>query len=103
MPPVAEAKKLSSKGPGDYFGEISLVLEDGRRQASVRALDRCVTLKLQKHKLEEFFEHAPEAVSDLQVCGAITVVFETTKKISNTRERKLFVCSLGCAVKNTQV
>jgi hypothetical protein len=57
---------ISYLGPGNYFGEASLI-QDAPRAATVTAVTRCAVVSLTKANFEEFFRHCPEAFSNFQV------------------------------------
>jgi CRP-like cAMP-binding protein len=44
--PLADGLTFAVLGPGDYFGDIAVLSAEGRRSATVEALDECVTFVL---------------------------------------------------------
>lgn len=46
-------------GEGDYLGEVSLILSDSRRTASLRAREDAVLLSLSRNHFIEWFQHNP--------------------------------------------
>jgi CRP-like cAMP-binding protein len=58
--------ELARLGPGSFFGEFAL-LTDRRRHASVRALDECELLSLQRTDLMELIEEHPSVAWTLRV------------------------------------
>jgi CRP-like cAMP-binding protein len=44
--PMADGLTLAVLGPGDYFGDVAVLSVEGRRSATVEALDECVTFVL---------------------------------------------------------
>ncbi|ABZ84575.1 cyclic nucleotide-binding transcriptional regulator, putative [Heliomicrobium modesticaldum Ice1] len=52
---------VATLGPGDFFGEMSL-LEELPRSASVRALERVILLAINHENFESIFSHQPKLV-----------------------------------------
>lgn len=50
---------LSNLGPGDFFGELALI-DEGRRSASVLAIEPCVFLTISKEDVTSWLSHHPE-------------------------------------------
>jgi CRP-like cAMP-binding protein len=50
--------KLATLHPGDFFGEMALML-DGQRSASVVALTDCACYRLDKHDFQEIVQRRP--------------------------------------------
>jgi uncharacterized membrane protein len=61
---TGEEMFLESPGPGEFFGEISL-LDEGPRTASARAKGAVVAIEIDRGDLDELFRLAPAAAMDL--------------------------------------
>jgi uncharacterized membrane protein len=61
---TGEEMFLESTGPGDFFGEISL-LDEGPRTASARTLTAVTAIEVDRGDLDELFRLAPAAAMDL--------------------------------------
>ena len=61
---TGEEMFLESPGPGEFFGEISL-LDEGPRTASARAKSAVVAIEIDRGDLDELFRLAPAAAMDL--------------------------------------
>lgn len=57
---------LNIMGPGDVFGEVSL-LDGGARSATIVALEACELLTLQRERFLQFLESTPKAAIQLLV------------------------------------
>ncbi len=54
-------------GPGNYTGEIAIVL-DTKRTATVKSVERAITLSIGKRDFQQFFKsEAPQAVADFEL------------------------------------
>ena len=66
---VGHEVKLASLGPGDFFGELSL-LDGGPRTATVRAENDAILLSLSRHDFLEFVRRNPStAIHIMTVLG----------------------------------
>jgi phosphoserine phosphatase RsbU/P len=45
---------------GAYFGEMSLIQEDGKRSTAARALDRVTLLRMSRHEFNDLLERHPQ-------------------------------------------
>jgi CRP/FNR family cyclic AMP-dependent transcriptional regulator len=61
---TGEEMFLESPGPGEFFGEISL-LDEGPRTATARAKSPVVAIEIDRGDLDELFRLAPAAAMDL--------------------------------------
>ena len=61
---TGEEMFLESPGPGEFFGEISL-LDEGPRTATARAKSPVVAIEIDRGDLDELFRLAPAAALDL--------------------------------------
>ena len=61
---TGEEMFLESPGPGEFFGEISL-LDEGPRTATARAKTPVVAIEIDRGDLDELFRLAPAAAMDL--------------------------------------
>lgn len=61
---TGEEVVLERSGPGDFFGEISL-LDEGPRTASARATTACEAIEIDRGDLDELFKLKPAAAMDL--------------------------------------
>jgi uncharacterized membrane protein len=61
---TGESVTLESPGPGDFFGEISL-LDEGPRTASARAKTDCEAIEIDRGDLDELFRLKPASALDL--------------------------------------
>jgi uncharacterized membrane protein len=61
---TGEEMFLESPGPGEFFGEISL-LDEGPRTATARALTPVVAIEIDRGDLDELFRLKPAAAMDL--------------------------------------
>jgi CRP-like cAMP-binding protein len=57
--PPSERLTLAVLGPGDYFGDVAVLSVDGRRSATVEALDPCVTFVLAGDDFVALRDHYP--------------------------------------------
>ena len=66
MPPTTAARRttLATLNPGDFFGEMALML-DGQRSASVVALSDCACYRLDKHDFMEIIAAAPGIAEEI--------------------------------------
>ena len=55
----ADEMLLRTCGPGEYVGEMGLILPEGRRTATVRAKTLCRTWVMSRAKFHEMLEHWP--------------------------------------------
>jgi len=58
--------KVTTIGPGKYFGEIALVT-DSPRTATIVTSSRTILLSITKEKFEQFFSENPEAYADFAI------------------------------------
>ena len=63
-PKTGEEMFLERPGPGEFFGEISL-LDEGPRTATARAKSAVVAIEIDRGDLDELFRLAPAAAMDL--------------------------------------
>jgi CRP-like cAMP-binding protein len=63
---VLRGKTVAVLGPGDYFGEISLLFGHMKRTASVRAISNCVLYSLSQSELEKILELNPDMANKMR-------------------------------------
>ncbi len=56
---------ISHRGPGDFVGEMSMLMRDGRRTASVRARTRVETLTLSHSDLDSLLARRPSLAFEM--------------------------------------
>jgi CRP/FNR family transcriptional regulator, cyclic AMP receptor protein len=61
---TGERLVIETAGPGEFFGEISL-LDDGPRSAGALALEDCELIEVDRGDLDELFRLKPSAAMDL--------------------------------------
>ena len=54
-----EEMLLNTIGPGEYFGEMGLLMPGGERSASVRARSKVVSLVMRQHEFNELLRRQP--------------------------------------------
>mmetsp|Transcript_20626 Transcript_20626/g.30862 ORF Transcript_20626/g.30862 Transcript_20626/m.30862 type:complete len:1014 (-) Transcript_20626:229-3270(-) len=64
---TVDGKDLAVVEKGGYFGEISIVLPDTARTATVTAQKRCVILSLDKEGFQTFFAGRPHALAEVEL------------------------------------
>ncbi len=69
---------LETAGPGDFFGELSL-LDGGARSATASVVADAEVLRLNRAQLDEFLKHHPSAALDLLAA--------TGRRLRQTNER----------------
>jgi len=67
---------LDTRGEGDFFGEMSLLIPDGRRTASVRARSRVHLMELSRAEFERLMEQRPSL--------ALKMVRELSKRLRHS-------------------
>ena len=81
MPTVARssrrvAKALATFGPGDYFGEMALLLEDTPRTADVVATSETTCLAITKWDLRSLIQTQPDV--------GVKMMAELAKRLADT-------------------
>jgi sigma-B regulation protein RsbU (phosphoserine phosphatase) len=54
-----DERRLATRGPGEFVGEMSLLRPDGLRTASVRAVDRVETWCMSRHEFDSMLHRQP--------------------------------------------
>lgn len=60
-----EEQILGERGPGDFFGEMSLLLPDQRRTASIRAISSVELLELSRNEFDLLLERRPALACEM--------------------------------------
>lgn len=71
-------QEVAQLGPGDSFGEISVIASTGR-SATIVALDGCLVGRLGQNDLQKVMERQPELAERLEA--------QARKRLSETRSR----------------
>lgn len=85
---VEDKTLVTRLGPGDFFGELSLVEDNGRRTATALAVNDCTTLGFFKPDLLEIVETNPStAIKIFQRLGEVLGkrLKETTAKLTELK------------------
>jgi CRP-like cAMP-binding protein len=56
---------VADLGPGDFFGEMGILSEEGRRLATVVAKTEMKLLTLKEYDVDRMRKKAPEMIGDL--------------------------------------
>lgn len=69
---------------GAYFGEVSLIIKDQKRIATVVAIEICEVYKLERRKFKQCFKNCPQVYKKMEEYAEkrleITVVLEELYK-----------------------
>lgn len=73
---------LAIQESGDYFGEM--VLDGGRRSASVMTLERCLFSIIQKHDIEKYLRQNPDVALGIirQLIGRIRTLSDNVRSLA---------------------
>ena len=86
MTPLGDMVWIAVRGPGDNFGEMALVEEEGRRSATVSALEEAETFAVRKPEFDGLRERYP-GIDRLLIAIRLTLGKWTTRLIEEFANR----------------
>ncbi len=84
-------KELGKYGAGSYFGELALILEEGRR-ATIKTTTSSVLMSISKSDFQEIFKGFPDLLAEIKIrmLGSGSAQMHIEHVLAHSRGRELF-------------